>query len=183
MLANLRTNRYRLRGRVAYIDVSTPTHRNVRTVIDRRYLRHVIDGRGRWAAHFNRGNLYVCRRVFGARGKTESMHVKIAGRIPGKLVDHHDTDTLNNRRSNLRHGTKAQNRQNSRSRVGHSSRFKGVTKLGKGRFRAYIRKDLKLIDLGRFEDEKKAAQAYDSAAILHFGEFARPNFPYAKTGT
>ncbi len=32
-------------------------------------------------------------------------------------------------------------------------------------------------NIGYFDDEVKAARAYDRAAVQHFGEFARLNFP------
>lgn len=42
---------------------------------------------------------------------------------------------------------------------------------------ANIRVNRMLISIGRFATEREAAFAYDAAAIQHFGEFAKTNFP------
>jgi hypothetical protein len=93
-------------------------------------------------------------------------------------VDHRNGNGLDNRRSNLRVATRAQNMQNSHSQVSTSSRYKGVS------WRKDIRKwDVRIvvhgrqIFLGHFRDELDAALAYDGAARVHFGEFARLNIP------
>ena len=98
---------------------------------------------------------------------------------PGELVDHVNRDTLDNRRSNLRVATKAQNSQNEVRRIG-ASRFKGVARGTHSKvnpWRAYINACGRQIALGRFPDEESAARAYDEAAAEYFGEFARTNFP------
>ena len=41
---------------------------------------------------------------------------------------------------------------------------------------AYIRVNGKQIFLGNFSNKVEAANAYDDAARIHFGEFARTNF-------
>jgi heme oxygenase len=45
------------------------------------------------------------------------------------------------------------------------------------RWRAYITVNDKYKHLGHFTNTEDAARAYDGAAITHFGEFARLNFP------
>lgn len=111
---------------------------------------------------------------------TVYMHRLIMRAGPSEQVDHIDGNTLDNRRSNLRRASHTQNARNSvkrRSRA-HTSRFKGVCWVkSQGRWRAYITVDRRRIHLGRYFDEEQAARAYDRAAVEHFGEFARLNFP------
>lgn len=92
------------------------------------------------------------------------------------FVDHRNGDGLDNRRSNLRQATHAQNSANQKVRDGAASRFKGVTPWLKG-WRARIGVNYKTHHIGCFKTEEEAARAYDEAAIAAFGEFARLNFP------
>ena len=84
--------------------------------------------------------------------------------------------TLDNRRSNLRLCTRAQNQANKLKKPGCSSTFKGVSwnKAAK-KWQASIRVSQKLIALGLFNDEVLAARSYNVAAVEHFGEFALLN--------
>lgn len=93
-----------------------------------------------------------------------------------KLVDHINGDGLDNRRANLRAATPAQNAANQRLSSRSTSGFKGVTRQG-SRWRAYIAPGGRTLWLGTFDSPEAAARAYDEAAIEHFGEFARTNFP------
>ena len=106
------------------------------------------------------------------------MH-KIINNAP--MIDHEDTNGLNNQRHNLRSASYRQNSMNrNKSSHGTSSQYKGVH-FGKRerKFIAQIKVNEKLIYLGTFDitQEKAAALAYDAAALEHFGEFARLNFP------
>jgi hypothetical protein len=105
------------------------------------------------------------------------MHRQIMRAPDGVLVDHANGNPLDNRRSNLRFCTFAQNAQNRRRVVpGSSSRFKGVTwHKQRGRWQAAIKVDKRFIFLGLFTDEQEAADAYDRAAVKHHGEFACTN--------
>nr|AAL73479.1 endonuclease [Tetrahymena thermophila] len=95
-----------------------------------------------------------------------------------EFVDHKDNCTTNNNISNLRWCSRQQNSMNQKKRKNSSSKFKGVCfDQNSNKWRAYIKKDWKLIHLGLFVDEEDAARAYDCKAIEHFGEFAKINFP------
>lgn len=96
------------------------------------------------------------------------------GRLPHGGIDHINGDKTDNRIINLRECTKAQNARNARG-WGRSG-LKGVG-ARRGKWRAYIQVDGRVIHLGTFEQQEAAARAYDAAAVRHFGEFARLNFP------
>ncbi len=110
------------------------------------------------------------------------LHREIAARLFGAdqsknmKIDHVNGDGLDNRRCNLRLCTASQNAMNKRRGRVHSSRFKGVSYRAKtGRWRAGICINGSTKDIGTFASEVKAAQAYNSAAMIHYGEFARLN--------
>lgn len=88
---------------------------------------------------------------------------------PNIQVDHINGNKLDNRKENLR---LVSNKENARNLHNHKVKSKhgyfGVAidkreNLAK-RWIAYIKKDYKLIFLGRFETSKEAAQAYNKAA-------------------
>lgn len=117
---------------------------------------------------------YACRRE---KGRHISMHRVIMNAPDDVVVDHIDGNGLNNRRSNLRLCTKAQNSYNSRPRGG-SSGYVGVTyRKRDGKYYAVIGFQGEKVHVGEFDDEIEAARARDFKALELQGEFAYLNFP------
>lgn len=108
--------------------------------------------------------------------KTVRMHRVILGTPDGVDTDHIDGNKINNQRANLRQASRTENGRNRKSHARSSSAFKGVYwfKASK-KWRAQIRVNKKLKDLGLFKLEIDAAKAYNAAAREHFGDFARLN--------
>lgn len=109
------------------------------------------------------------------------MHRVVFGAETGKFIDHRNREKLDNRISNLRYATKSQNAANSKKQVksaGKSasivSEFRGVH-WDKGAWTVKIKANGTKFYLGRFQSEVDAAKAYNSAALQHFGEFAKLN--------
>ena len=115
---------------------------------------------------------YVATTAAGV-GRRVFMHTLITG-YP--LTDHINHNGLDNRRSNLRAATTAQNNHNQRPQIGTSSRFKGVTwhKQIK-KWQAAIKIDGRCVYLGVFLSEEEAALAYNAAALDAYGEYAYLN--------
>jgi hypothetical protein len=96
------------------------------------------------------------------------------GEWPPQSVDHKDTNGLNNKWSNLRLATKAQNGANRGAQNSNRSGTKGVSFcVATGKWRADIKPAGKTINLGRFDSIERASEAYAAAAEKHYGEFAR----------
>lgn len=107
------------------------------------------------------------------------MHRLVLGVSVNETVDHADGDGLNNQRYNLRNASRNQQQANrGRQRNNARSAYKGVYwDEERGKWHAGINYDGKSRFLGRFTGEEEAARAYDSAALEHWGGFARLNFP------
>jgi len=116
----------------------------------------------------------------GKNGRTNIlMHRLILEPPEGKIIDHINHNSLDNRKANLRFVTTAQNAWNARKRSGkHTSKYKGVSFHKRDRiWQTKICCKGKDIFLGNFEDEKAAAIAYDEKAKELFGQYAVLNFP------
>lgn len=91
-------------------------------------------------------------------------------------VDHRNGDGLDNRRSNLRNATAAENAANSAGHRDSRSGLKGVHwHQARGKWQVEIMVRGKRTFLGYFTDPDEAAAAYDGAAVAAHGEFARTN--------
>ena len=100
----------------------------------------------------------------------------MTGEWPPDQIDHVNGDRADNRWSNLREATSAQNGQNSRPRNGKFN-LKGVAKsLDHWRakpFSARIKAHGKVHYLGRFATPEEAHAAYVAGAYKYHGQFAR----------
>jgi hypothetical protein len=127
----------------------------------------------RWRAVFDGWHWYAVREEMHAgRQRQIRMHRSILGASAGSEVDHRDGDGLNNRRSNLRPATSAQNQHNRRKQCNNTSGFKGVDRRG-DLWRARISAGNKRLELGLFATPELAHAAYADAAVKLHGEFAR----------
>lgn len=113
-----------------------------------------------WVAHKQRGTIAVTR-MDGQRSLT-LMHRLAIDCPSGFEVDHRNRNTLDNRRSNLRIATRAQNMRNRSSKKPYG--YKGVRKAG-DKFSAHI-------TVGGFDTPEEAYTQYCLMAELFHGEFA-----------
>lgn len=138
-----------------------------------RFSWHAVKPRGK-----RKDVWYAKARV--APGKRSFLHRFLLDAPARILVDHEDGDGLNCQRYNLRLVTHAQNKANSRPKLGSTSRFKGVYRpSNRPGWAARIEVDGNKRWLGYFKSEIEAARAYDLAAKDLHGEFARLNLKEA----
>ena len=111
-------------------------------------------------------------------GAPFSLHRFLVMNVPdGYVVDHINRNRLDNRRCNLRIITSKQNSYNRKKPKNAKSTYKGVRKMGGGKFKAVVSKDGQIHELKDFATEKEAAIAYDLMAEELFGPHAGKNFP------
>lgn len=136
---------------------------------------YLVCGRD-WHARKCSGPVYAVANGYpdqdGKRGQIQ-MHRLIMAAPRGALVDHRDGNGLNNRRSNLRLATKAENARNKPAHRNNRSGIKGVHWSTQNRcWIALITHDGQKHHLGSFGTKEEAGAAYDAAALRLHGEFA-----------
>lgn len=109
------------------------------------------------------------------------MHRLVLGLKKGEgIVDHINGDKSDNRRSNLRVCTAAENSYNRNKKITNKSGYKGVLwrkNTTSKNWCAVIYHKGKSYHLGYFITPLEAAIVYDREASKRFGEFARLNLP------
>lgn len=134
-----------------------------------------VNRRGRFAragvrAGTRMRNGYIALLFDGRRcGAHQIAWLYMTGEWPPTEIDHINGNRADNRFSNLRLATVAQNRCNSRAR----KILKGITKNSSNTWSAQITVNKKRIYLGSFSDPQLAHEAYWEAAQKYHGEFAR----------
>lgn len=133
-------------------------------------------GQYAWCAGVKPHGVYAVRQARDSDGKkrTVRLHRAIMNAPENLYVDHINGNPLDNRRSNLRLATHAENTRNQRRSRANTSGFKGVHwHKGAAKWQAYISLDGKRRSLGYFQSPESAHEAYLRAAEELHGEFAR----------
>lgn len=129
----------------------------------------------RWHAWWNRctQSFYAVRSHYDVGiSRTVYMHRLIMNAAKGITVDHRDHNTLDNRRSNLRLATRSQQAFNTKIQARNTSGHRGVSFCKRtGMWMVRMTVDGKFIWLGRHESLAEAIDVYDSAAMVHHGDF------------
>lgn len=122
-----------------------------------------------WSSHAN-GYLDAKERK---TGRLIRLHRLIMGVKRGMDVDHINHDPRDNRKSNLRVATRAQNNMNIRIQKNNTSKVTGVVfDKARNKWKAQIGVNYKNIVLGRFDTKEEAIHARQEAEKKYFGEFA-----------
>ncbi len=155
-------------------DMKIPLTQGKYALIDEADFGLVSDKK--WCADkANTGDNYYATTSMGR--KHIRMHRLIMDAKKGEHTDHINGDTLDNRRSNLRICTHAENCRNQHVRNRGTSQYKGVSwSEDRRKWLVQIKVNYKTIPLGRFRNEIYAAGVYDKAAVKYFGEYANLNF-------
>jgi hypothetical protein len=117
-------------------------------------------------------HIYFSHKTPRPEHKDILLHRFITGCPDGKIVDHKNGNTLDNRRSNLRICTKTENNRNRRKNKNNTSGYKGVfwDDYHK-KWSVSIKNKGRRVYLGLFDDPQKAYEAYVAASQKYHGEF------------
>lgn len=119
-----------------------------------------------WHVEHSRANIWYA--AASVNGKTIRMHRLL---VPGfQSVDHINHDGLDNRKSNLRGCTNAENNRNKRTNFNPKSGAVGVRKV-RDRYFARIMVNKKEMSLGGYPTLEEAISARKEAELKYFGEF------------
>ena len=127
----------------------------------------------KWCAGRTHQCWYAITQARNDDGKRTTLYMHrliIGNNCKDLFIDHINGDGLDNRRSNLRICTNAENLHN---RLPRREMYKGVYWCKRKKpWRARIRNNGRLIHLGYYDSKEKAANAYNKAARNYFGGFA-----------
>lgn len=136
---------------------------------------HFVTARN-WSYMITKGREYAFTKI---DGKTTYLHRMIMG-FPVELeVDHRNGDGLDNRRSNLRTATHAQNLANQRLQTSSASGYKGVNFDRRKKSKPWYARTKfmgKKVWIGVFATAEEAAKAYDLKVRELYGDYANTNF-------
>lgn len=117
---------------------------------------------------------YLQVKFKGSTYKVHRLIYFLENKTLPEIVDHKDTNRVNNHPKNLRAATHEQNMQNRSTPTSYTTGFKGVD-VYRGQFRARITIDGVRKTIGLFKTEDEAKDARDKLTSIHHGEFAKPS--------
>jgi len=118
---------------------------------------------------------YVVGKV---NGRSTRMHLFIMKKKKHHVIDHINGVRHDNRRENLRYLPANKNPQNRHVvKVNNTSKYRGISKMKSGRYRATIRVDNKRHYLGLFDKEIDAITAWDMFIVHNKLDHIELNFP------
>lgn len=140
--------------------------------------------KNKWSSNCKRNkNVYAQRsqrrgpRSEGKQGAIE-MQRQIMNFPKGKVVDHINGNTLDNRKCNLRICDRNQNAMNNSGKrfKKYPTKYKGIKwDKSRNKWAVSIQVNKKTKYIGRYDSDIEAAKAYNEAAIKFYKEFANLN--------
>lgn len=124
------------------------------------------------AGSWTRGD-YVRIRLFGTLYLAHQLAwLYMTGSFPTVHIDHSNMDRQDNRWTNLRLASKAENMRNTGLRKDNRSGYKGVSFYRQtGQWQAHTTFNGKQVALGFFDNKESAAEAFQKFASENYGEF------------
>ena len=162
-------NRCLLIGGLVYIGLT----RGFISVVDEEYFD--IVRRRKWYSIKCGSKFYACNTIRGRANKSENsttlLHRLVAECPEGKVVDHINGDTFDNRRSNLRICSTMSNLHGQGVSKNSSTGVRGVRRCGRGLpYVVGLMKDGKNHYGGKFATLDEATEARDGLALILYGE-------------
>lgn len=153
----------------------------------RQIYTQIDDSDAEWASQFR---WHASKQKYGIYARTflqktpkyivGHMHRMLLNAPNDSLVDHKNSDTLDNRRENLRLATPGQNGQNKRgARIDSLTGARGVQQNRSGSFHAYVNVDGKRVSLGTYETLEAASAIAQEArrTLMPYSKEAEVNSP------
>lgn len=163
-------NKFYTHGDITEIIISSETHGDKSIFIDTDELERV-QSYPTWTLSYSQkdGKVYVKTNVY-YKGKSRGvyLHRVITNAYKGKMVDHKNGDTLDNRKCNLRLVSPKGNAQNRAISSLNTSGYRGVSyNTRKKKYQAYVGIDGRKRHLGYFETPEEANEVAVKARIKY----------------